>query len=119
MNELKKLVNTVEFTDELIHLNKHYSKLNNLYDKLTEIEEIINDLDTPDITCANNEIKMYAKKGKRIDINEAAKVIAQLLHRVSFEATHTSYKSQELLTFQKLGNAIFLYKGIKNEENPY
>lgn len=109
---LDALLNELEPTDELILLNKHYQRLDTIYDKLSELEELVNNLDSPNITCANNEIKTIAKKGKPLDRDKAAQMIAQLLHQVSFEATHTAYKSREIFTFQKLGKAVSVYKSI-------
>lgn len=113
MSELSQIVNVLEPTDELLLLQKHYSKLSRLLDILEEAEEIVSDFDQVDLECANNEIKDFARKRKILFHDSLGELLAKLSHSVCSEHTLTAMKSRELYAFQKLGRAISIYKSIK------
>lgn len=119
MSELSKLVNTVEFDDTQIKMNKQYQKLDILCDKIDEMIELIEDLDDSlDLTCMNAEIKMIASKGKLIDMRAALLALNTLQKQTYHQHLLTSCKAREIYNFQRLGNAIGLYKAIKEDPNP-
>jgi len=96
----------------LIKLNKHYQKLERLYDLLTEAEEIVFDLDTLDLDLMDQSLKSWRSKYPTINIDNAAKALKTLLSQVSTEQSLTGMKSREIFAFQKLGKAISIYKSL-------
>lgn len=113
MSELSKIVNLLEPTDELLLLQKHYTKLSRLLDILEEAEEIVGEFDQIDLECANNEIKDFARKRKILSHDKLGELLANLSHSICSEHTLTAMKSRELYAFQKLGRAIHIYKNIE------
>lgn len=109
---LDTLLNKLEPTDELILLNKHYQRLEAIDEKLEELVALMYNLDEPNLECMNGEIKMYAKKRKRLDVEDTIKRLELIQSAVSHEHTLTGMKSREIFTFQKLGKAISIYKSI-------
>lgn len=114
MSTLKNLVNNVEFTDEIVSLNKQHQTLNSIYEKISELQELFDTLKALNTTCLNAEVQMIAKKFKKLDIVATQKSLALILEGVSGESFLSSAKVNELLNFQKLSNALFIYKEIKN-----
>ncbi len=112
MSTLSALCNKLEPTDELIMLQRHYSRLCDIDDKIEELRELIGNLDAPDLQCLNGEIKMIMKGRKRLDTDKAIQDLTLLSTAVSNEYMLTGMKSREIFTFQKLGKAISLYKSI-------
>lgn len=107
--------------DELLMLNKHYNALINLYDALEQIELALNDADNNiNLDLLNNEIKYfkYLKGFKRLDIEKTKNAIEKIKEIVGKEQLITSFKSQEVYNFDRLGAAIVAYKSIKNDNNP-
>lgn len=117
MSTLNTLCNTLKPTDELIALNKHYQKLNVIYDKIEELQDLIYDLDELDLKCANGEIQMLAKKGTCADRGYTGEMLGKLQAQILYELSHTGYKAREIFSFQKLAKAIRLYKAIKDKPN--
>jgi len=72
MSELSNLINTVEFDDSQIKLNKQYQKLDTICDKIYELTELVDSLEDIDLTCSNAEVKMITKKRKVISITDLA-----------------------------------------------
>lgn len=113
MSELKKLVNTVEFTDELIHLNKEYQKVSEVCDLLETLIEKIDNLDSGiELTCMNAEIKTLLIKHPVLDTQKAYEDLQKMEQKAFNLHRMISLKANEIMTFQKLGNAIALYKSI-------
>ena len=107
--------------DELLMLNKHYNALINLYDALEQIELALNDADNNiNLDLLNNEIKYfkYLKGFKRLDIEKTKNAIEKIKEIVGKEQLITSFKSQEVYNFDRLGATIVAYKSIKNDNNP-
>ena len=111
--ELTASVNTIEYTDEMKQLQKDYEKLNRLSELFKEADELLLDLFDLKPVCHNQEIVDYLKKKKRLDSQKARVVIEELQERITNEITATSAKCSELFNFQKLGNALSIYKALK------
>lgn len=106
--------------DELLVLNKHYNALDKLYDALESVQSALNDADNNiNLDLLNNEIKYsnYFKGFKRLDIEKTKNAIEKIKEIVVKEHSMTSFKSQEVYNFDRLGAAIVAYKSIKNENN--
>lgn len=113
MEELRKIVNTVEFTDELIHLNKEFQKVDEICDILTTLIEKIEDIDHGiELTYMNAEIKTFLKKNPILNLYDAQEILVKMEEKAFNLHRMISLKANEILTFQKLGNAISIYKQI-------
>lgn len=120
--ELTALVNTIEYTDEMIQLQKDYEKLNRISDLLEEADDLLTDLFDMKPVCSNQEVVDLFKKRKRLDRIKANEILEKLKTQVDNESWAISLKVNELFGFQKLGNALSIYKILKDEnknEDPY
>lgn len=110
---LKNIVNTIDFDSTDIALQRQYQRLNILHDKMEECKDLFDNLETQlDLNCLNGEIRMIMKKRKTIDYDKMYALFEDMIDRISNEAALTAFKSQELYTFQKLGNALTIYKQL-------
>lgn len=118
MNDtLSSLVNTIDFNEELIALNKQYQKLSDIYDTYENLIEMLDNLDSGlEITCKNAEVQMYAKKVKILNKDLAIKELTKQMNSIYGEYNLTASKAREIYTFQKLGNVFQIRKIIKENE---
>ena len=116
MEELLKKVKQVEITDELISLNKEYKKVGDLIDLY---QNLIDEIETKDkafdnSTILNGEFHYLNKKKKSLEYVKEQKHLNESLYKLYNESNAIWNKINEVMTFQKLGKAISLYKAIKN-----
>lgn len=114
MTNLKELTN-VEITDELIGLNKEYKKVGDLIDMYENLIEEIEKKDKAfdNSTIANGEFHYLNKNKKSLDYVKETKHLNESLYKLYNESNAIWNKINEVMTFQRLGKAIMLYKAIK------